>query len=853
MWHKAARVALIAFCLCHGELPAYAGETVTYTYDALGRLKTSVTTGTVNNGVSTSVDYDAAGNRTIFAINGVTTPIVLSISNATVTEGGVATFAVSRTGPTAVAISATVTATSGTATLGTDFTAPLTTVTLAAGQTSAQISVNTTQDNIVESDEVFTLALSAPTAGATIGVATGTGTIVNDDASFAVSNAANVAEGGTLNFTITKTGAVTSSLTVNYATADGSAAAPGDYSATSGTLTFLPGETTKTVSVSTVDDALVEGAETVLLNLSGASGAATITTAQAAGTIDNNDASFAIGSASANEGGALVYTVTKTGAVGISLSVNYATANGTAIAPGDYTAASGTLTFLSNEVTKTISIATLSDALIEPNETMVVNLSSPTGGAVIGTGQGTGTIIDDTSLLSVSAVSAVSEGALLSFTISRTGATGTPATVNYATSDGTALAGSDYTATSGTLSFAAGDTTKTVSVSTIDDSVFLEGAETMSLALSAATGNASIQTVQAVGTIIDNDVAPTFSIVNLDTTLVEGADAKHRITLWPAQPLAYSVSYATANLSATAGLDYVAQIVTLTFQPGETIKDITVPTIDDNLGEAPETFSVNLSNATGGVGITTSQSISTISDNDSGAMNISIADATGYEGAGGFFTITRSGNTSGSIDVSVSFSSGTATLGADFTASGAIVHFNPGVTTQTVGMNILTDALVESDETYTANLTPVSAGLTLVRGQAVGTIKDSNSGPPQFRVNSTPLYAFEGVDPYMTFTVTKEGGATTGTYTINYASSEGKPPLDTNGAIATSGADYTPVNGTLTFGPNETTKTILVPITTDNINEPNLEWLRMDLSNASADGMVTGGTAFGYIADTPPS
>lgn len=108
--------------------------------------------------------------------------------------------------------------------------------------------------------------------------------------SFAIANAAAITEGGTLVFTVTKTGTTSSSFSVNYATANGTATSGSDYTAKSGTLTFTAVQTSQTINVSTIDDTAYEANETVLVNLSSPSGGATITTAQASGTINNNDA-----------------------------------------------------------------------------------------------------------------------------------------------------------------------------------------------------------------------------------------------------------------------------------------------------------------------------------------------------------------------------------------------------------------------------------------------------------------------------------------------------------------------------------------------------------------------------------
>ena len=166
-------------------------------------------------------------------------------------------------------------------------------------------------------------------------------------------------------------------------------------------MTFASGETSKTVSVSTIDDTAVEGTETFYVNLSGASGGATIGQSQGVGTINDNDTappptppSFSVSNAaSVNEGCTVFYTVTRSGSTTGTYSVSFATANGSAAAGSDYNANSGTLTFASGETSKTISVSTIDDSAYEGDETVLVNLSSPSGGATIGTAQGTGTIL----------------------------------------------------------------------------------------------------------------------------------------------------------------------------------------------------------------------------------------------------------------------------------------------------------------------------------------------------------------------------------------------------------------------------------------------------------------------------
>jgi hypothetical protein len=700
-------------------------ETVTYTYDALGRLIVSSISGGPNNGTQTGTTFDPASNRTNYTVTGTPTPPSFAIGNAAaVTEGGQLTFTVTKTGGTAASYSVNYATADGTATSGSDYTAASGTLTFAAGETTKTIQVSTIDDSIIESAETVLVNLSSPTNGATITTVQGSGTINDNDASFAISNAAAVTEGGTLSYTVTKTGGTSSSYSVNYATANGTATSGSDYTAASGTLTFAAGETTKTIQVATIDDSVVESAETVLVNLSSPTNGATITTAQGSGTINDNDASFAIGNATAvTEGGTLSYTVTKTGGTSGSFSINYATANGTATSGSDYTAASGTLTFAAGETTKTIPVTTIDDSVVESAETVLVNLTSPTNGATITTAQGSGTINDNDASFAISNAAAVTEGGTLSYTVTKTGGTSGSFSVNYATANGTATSGSDFTATSGTLTFAAGETTKTITVATIDDSA-VESAETVLVNLSSPTGGATITTGQGSGTINDNDVA--FAIGNA-TGAFEGGALTFTVTKAGTTSSSYSVNYATANGTATSGSDFTATSGTLTFLPGDTTKTITVATIDDSVVEPAETMLVNLSSPTGNATITTAQGSGTILDNDV-AFAISNAAAV-TEGGTLTFTVTRAGATSSGYSVNYATASGTATSGSDFTATSGTLTFLATDTTKTITVATIDDSVVESPETVLVNLSSPTDGATITTSQGSGTINDNDTAP----------------------------------------------------------------------------------------------------------------------------
>jgi hypothetical protein len=296
----------------------------------------------------------------------------------------------------------------GTAVAGSDFVARSGSLTFSANSNviSQVIAVPTIADNIVERDEYFSLqlnnvsnALFAPAAN-NVTELLATGTIRADDMSEILINDTSTVEGGNALFTVSLSSPLPNPLTLSYITDGLTATQDVDFPSSTGTITFAPGETSKTFSVPTIDDAVVEPSEqfrAVLTIVDGALfvrfdpsksgiGIATI--------LDNDSANLSIGNASTVEGGNALFTVSLSSPSANTVSVTYATSGGTAVSGTDFNATSGSLTFLPGETSKTISVQTIDDLLIEPTESFTISLANPTNAAIT-QATGTGSIIDN--------------------------------------------------------------------------------------------------------------------------------------------------------------------------------------------------------------------------------------------------------------------------------------------------------------------------------------------------------------------------------------------------------------------------------------------------------------------------
>ncbi len=440
-------------------------------------------------------------------------------------------------------------------------------------------------------------------------------------------------------FTLRREGNLRNVSTVDFATANGTAQSS-DYESNAATVTFGEGQATAQVRITVNDDETNETNETFFVNLSEPSNATVADGDAGQGTTtivdDDTGPVLTINDATVAEGGAATFTISLSEESGQDVTVDFATGDRVidpATAGDDYDSQTGSLTFQTGETTKTVVVQTRSDVLDENDETFFVNLSNPTSSATIGDGRSVGTIRDDDPepTVSISGAPTVSEGDAAprnaAFTVYLSGPSGKPVTVQYATRNGSATEPGDYAETSDTISFAPGETSKTIDVPVADDALdedtedfFVDISGPINATLSTnATGTAAIQ---------DDDAEPSLSISNaVPNPVLEGDTGTNTVaftvTLSEPSGREVSVNYARKDGTAAAGSDYVADPGTLVFEAGQTTKTITMTINGDTLDENDENFYSVLSGAVN-ASILDARGEATIQDDDTQA-NLSVA------------------------------------------------------------------------------------------------------------------------------------------------------------------------------------------------------------------------------------
>lgn len=782
-------------------------------------------------------------------------------------EGGAnGSFVLTRTGDTSAALTVTVAPATGSATKTTDYTlspdyatsGSMANFTIPAGQASLTVNVAAVNDTAQEGPETVQLQLAAgPYQVRKGGVALMTITD-NDTTKPVVSIAATEmyateTPGSAGEFVVSRTGSTAAALAVTLSYG-GSATRGSDYPALSTTFTIPAGQSSAPLSLVPTDDSLIEVPEDATVTVAGNANYIVDATASS-GTVSITDNDLAtvgltVLDDTLNEAGRGTGTVivTRTGNLSQPLTVYYGL-SGRAIHGTDYVALPGQLTLAAGMASAPIVITPYDDGAGEVDESITVNLTVFDDAYNIGQNYSASLTIKDNAdapLVTVVSSSAAEPSTNGTFTFTAIGSATGNITVNY-TLSGTAIAGSDYTAPSGSVVIPGnGSNTATVTIPVLNNAV-AENTKTVILTITPSAAYSLYNDSSATMRLRDDD-AETVSISTHSSGLAEPADGSSFYVSRLGSTGNLAVSY-TVSGTATNGTDYTLLPGTVTIPDGSTGVDIPVSPLDDSLAEGTETVTLTLSSGAG-YGVEAPSATLYLGDSDSGNMaSVGFAATSsttseapdGVNGAFRNIEVTLSAAQTGTVTAEYISSGGTA-VGDDVDWSYAdaangnalvmrgLVTFPPGNISQFVRVKVRNDGLLEGDETAILELRNVhGARISGSRNKHTLTIQENTAANPVPRVGflaaATTRAESDGTEPLL---IAALDVPSTSPVTVNY----------TVGGTATAGADYTLPNGTLTFAAGEMFKKLPLVIQPDGVNEA-AETVIVTLSNPSGAQLGT--------------
>ena len=642
----------------------------------------------------------------------------------------------------------------GTADSPDDYTGPTSaSVTIPANAASgtATLNLNVKDDDDIEGDETIIVGGSS----GSLVISSAVITIHDDEATYLsiAGPSGEVSEGSNATFTVTLSKAVGAAVTVTWAASEGTAGTS-DYGTAPGSVTFPANSAagaTQTITIPVTDDSLSEGEETFSVALATDTGdQADIVfvktmAASATATIAASDPITVnlSGSSNVDEGDTATYTISISGGVpSENLTVSYDTADDGAEAGSDYTAASGTLNFTQTvNGDQTVDVPTTDDIFSEGSEDFTFAITSHSGGGgtvTLNTNSVTTTVnASDPITVSITGPTSVDEGdTTTAYTVSLSPSGVKPTadlTVSYATSNGTATAGADYTAKSGTLTFTETEAeAQTFTVQTTEDNIDEGTGEDFTVTLSSVTGGGgptpSLGTSKSVTTTIaDDDDASDVTLSVSPSSLGEDDEATS-VTVTATMnggtlPSDTVVTIGTLSGSATKDTDYTATSLDSITIPANTASGtgtITITPTDDSVVEGTETITIPGSTT---VNLDVSDAEITLEDKsaspgenvDGAELSIAGPASSVSEGGNAVFTVTLSHQVA--AEVSVTWSAPLDTDSADesdLEPNSGIVTFaanSVAGATQTITITATNDSLPEGDETFTVTLETVTSTL----------------------------------------------------------------------------------------------------------------------------------------------
>ena len=803
-------------------------ETVTLDF---GTLPTRVTAGSTSQTAVTITDNDTRG-------------ITLSATGLSVNENASDTYTVALSSQPTANVTVTVGGAAGDVTVdtNTDMANDQATLTFTPTNwsTAQTVTVKAADDDDAVTDTAVTLTHTAsggdyaslPSERAPSVTVTIT---ENDTRGVTISETAlTVKEGTSGTYTVKLASQPTANVTVTVGGAADDVSVDTDTGTTGNqnTLTFTSSNwstaQTVTVAAATDEDAANDAVVTLTHAVAGGD-YGSVTAASVAVTITEKDAAtFSVtGPATIAEGaGKATYTVSLSAEPGADVTVKYATSDGTTTAGSDYTAASGTLTFTTTnwDTNQTVDVAITDDTVDDDDETFTFTLSAPgTGTSLSATSSVTTTITDnDVPAVTVAfgaATYSVTEGSTVSVAVTLSADPERSVTIPLSTTNGTGAVAGDYSGVPASVSFASGETSKTVTFSATDDSVD-ESDETVTLDFGTLPARVTAgSTSQTVVTITDNDTRG-ITLSATDLSVNENASDTYTVALssQPTANVTVTVGGAAGDVTVDTNTDMANDQATLTFTPTSwsTAQTVTVKAADDD--DAVTDTAVTLTHtASGGdyASLPSERAPSvtvTITENDTRGVTLSETALTVKEGTSGTYTVKLASQPTANVTVTVggaaddvSVDTDTGTTGNQNTLTFTTADWK---TAQTVTVAAATDEDAANDAVVTLTHAVAGGDYGSVTAASVAvTITEKDAAT--FSVAGPATIAEGAGKATYTVSLSAEPGADV---TVKYATSDG---------TTTAGSDYTAASGTLTFTTTnwDTNQTVDVAITDDTVDD----------------------------------
>ncbi len=791
--------------------------------------------------------------------------------------------------PVATGFTVTVSTADGTAEAASDYTAPTTILTFDGTESETEtFTVPITNDNIAEGDETFTVSLGTPSGTTTTINTASIATVTITDNDYAEvsfrEGAPFVGENdGTVRMTLILDEAVQGGFEVTVSTANGSATAGSDYAAIPTTLTFVgtPNEMKMFTAVSIIDDEVVEGVEDFAVVLSGASTTALVDFDEEAYiSIDDNDYAAVTFSASSvtvgEDAGTATVTATLDNAVQGGFEVAVSTSPGTATSPSDYdytvagTTTNTTLTFagMAGEIQE-FTVSIIDDSTAEGAEMFTVSLSDAAIALSRITARDTITITitdDDEAMVTLGPETVAENAGSVTVTATLNNAVQDGFEVTVVTMDGTAEAGSDYTALSTTLTFN-GTVSEAVAfpVSITNNDIF-DGDKEFTVGLSTLAETTATVAITGTATItIENDdpdptvitlsLSPTRGAEEGDTTAVT-VTAAYSVGVMLTADTTVTVTVGDSEDLAIAGTDYTpVEVLTVTILAGANsgMASFNLEVLEDTIHERTRVVDgvlsagdevLTVSGTADGFAVT-SATLRLRDNDDTDEVVLSLSQTEVEEGASATITVTAAflpTDVSLVFDLPVSVRVGnsgdSATEGTDYTmVEDLTITIAAGETsgTGTFQFAPTADAIDDSGETVTVSGSGLDYPITDL------TLAITDPDPTVITLSLNPTRVDEGDTMAVTVTAAYSVGVTLTSAT------EVTVTVGDSGDLATEGTDYTPVEVltvTISAGANSGMASFNLEVLEDTIHE---ETRVVDgVLSSENEALTVSGTADGF-------